>query len=352
MTIPAGANNISFQNTIEAEFGPNPARSLGSYRVSDTIHKLTNLPLDTGIPQSGAIRFSDFRGKSLNVVVNLWQTGGPYGNATQYHINAKTNKWNNNQVIVVGRFRNKKESGSKIIIHIDKNFRSQSNTVRRDNPNRCAVRTGGWTGIVGNLRIDVANNGRLTGAGGRGGNGGRGYQLEGGQPGGSGSSALGVEYPSTVNINGGLLRAGYGGGGGGGSGRERDKGKDRKGSGGGGGGGAGLPFGDGGSVTQSPGPGEENNYQPAIAGSESNATIAGAGGGGAINDGEAYGGAGGNGGQNGENADNGQNGGQQGVNRGLGGGNGSAIRATSGSISVTVNNSGTYIGGRSNGGIS
>ena len=78
MTIPGSQTNMSFQNTIEAEFGPNPARSLGTYRVSDTIHKLSNLPLDSGIPQSGQIAFSHFRGKSLNVVVNLWQSGGAY----------------------------------------------------------------------------------------------------------------------------------------------------------------------------------------------------------------------------------------------------------------------------------
>ena len=205
MTIPGSQTNMSFKNTIESEFGPNPSRSLGSYRISQTIHKLTNLPLDSGIPQTGQIKFSDFRGKSLNIVVNMWQSGGAYGGGTEYHINAKSNKWNNNLVNVVGGFRGKKESGSKIIIHIDKNFRSQQGQERRGNPNRCAVRTGGWSGIVGNITIDVANTGRLYGAGGRGGNGGRGYQFEGGQPGGSGSSALGVEYPAVVNINGCLL---------------------------------------------------------------------------------------------------------------------------------------------------
>ncbi len=341
MTIPGSQTNMSFKNTIETEFGANPARSLGTYRISQTVHKLSNRPLDTGIPQTGQIAFSHFRGKSLNVVVNLWSVGG-----TQYHINAKTNKWNNNSVTVIGNFRGKKESGSKIIIHIDNQFRSQQGQERRGNPDRCAVRTGSWSGIVGNLTIDIANTGSLYGSGGRGGNGGRGYQFEGGQPGGSGSSALGVEHPAQVNINGGLLRAGYGGGGGGGYGRQRDKRKDRKASGGGGGGGAGAPFGAGGGVSQSPGPG--GSYVPALGGSSSNATTSGDGGRGAVNDNQAYGGAGGEGGQNGNPADGG---GSASAGGGAGGGNGSAIRATNGGINISVANSGTYIGGRSNGAI-
>ena len=325
---------MSFRDTIEAEFGANPARSLGTYRISQTVNKLTNLPLDSGIPQSGEIRFSHFRGKSLNVVVNLYSGG------REDHINAKTNKWNNNSVTVIGNFRGKKESGSKIIIHIDKEFRSQTGQERRGNGDRCAVRTGSWSAIAGSLTIDVANNGRLTGAGGRGGNGGRGYQFEGGQPGGHGSSALGVEHPAVVNINGGLLRAGYGGGGGGGYGRQRDKRKDRKASGGGGGGGAGLPFGAGGTTSQSPGPG--GSYTPATGGTQSNAVTAGDGGRGANNDNQAYGESGGEGGQNGNPAD---------ATSVPGGGNGNAIRRSNGGISVQVNNSGTYIGGLGNGAI-
>ena len=110
---------MSFRDTIENEFGATPNRSLGEYRISQTVNKLTNLPLDSGVPQSGQIAFSHFRGKSLNVVVNLWSGG------TEYHINAKTNKWNNNAVVVVGNFRGKKESGSKIIIHIDKQCKNK-----------------------------------------------------------------------------------------------------------------------------------------------------------------------------------------------------------------------------------
>ena len=332
MTIPASKTNISFQNTIEAEFGQNPQRSLGSYRISQNVGGLTGLALDTGVPQSGTIRFSTFRGKSLNVVVNL-HSGG-----TEYHVNAKNDKWKNNLVTVVGGFRGKKENGSRIIININKQFRSQNNQNRRDNPNRCAVRTGSW-GSIASMTIDVTGDGKLYGAGGRGGNGGRGYQFEGGQPGGRGSSGLGVEKNATVNVfNNAQIRAGFGGGGGGGYGRQQDKGKDRKASGGGGGGGAGLPFGEGGSVTQSPGPG--GDYTNATGGTDSFALTAGDGGRGADNDSQTGGGAGGEGGQNGEFANSGGN---SSAGGGAGGGNGAAIRR-SGGVSGVLNISGQVIG--------
>lgn len=66
MTTPSGT--IKFTD-IEAEFGQNSTRKLGSYRISQSIGGRT-WPLDEGIPQSGTIRFSDFRNKTLNVVVD------------------------------------------------------------------------------------------------------------------------------------------------------------------------------------------------------------------------------------------------------------------------------------------
>ena len=59
MTIKNSGTSLSFSE-IESEFGTNPTRSLGPYRVSQSFGALTNQPLDTGIPQSGAISFSDF----------------------------------------------------------------------------------------------------------------------------------------------------------------------------------------------------------------------------------------------------------------------------------------------------
>ena len=68
---------LSFENDIEAEFGQNSGRSLGRYRTSHpdfrnkNLGELSNLPLDTGMPTSGEIKFSDFYQKRLNVVVDM-----------------------------------------------------------------------------------------------------------------------------------------------------------------------------------------------------------------------------------------------------------------------------------------
>ena len=86
MTIKSSASPnppLSFTE-IETEFGDNPARSLGQYRrdapsneyknASPTGSSLSNLPLDTGIPTGAteAIKFSDFYGKKLNLVIDYY----------------------------------------------------------------------------------------------------------------------------------------------------------------------------------------------------------------------------------------------------------------------------------------
>ena len=284
-----GSGSISFSQ-IENEFGANGERSLGDYRITQSVGELSNLPLDTGIPTSGTIKFSDFYNKKLNVVVDM-HSGG-----TEFRKSAKTDKWNNNQVTVIGGFRSKRESGSRIIIHINKKFGSDKNSV-----NNVAVKTGSWS--ASSVQVDIGGEGEVLGAGGDGGRGGE--CLNGGQAGFSGTSGLGIEHNGiTVNVlSGGIIRAGFGGGGGGGGGRQTDKGSDRRASGGGGGGGAGFPAGNGG------------------------AQVGGCAGGG-------------EGGQFGENADNG---GSSQAGGGAGGGNGAAIRRNSG-FSVTINNSGTIQG--------
>ena len=70
MTIKNSGTSLSFSE-IESEFGTNPTRSLGSYRVSQNFGALTNQPLDAGIPSSGEISFNDFYSKQLNVIVDL-----------------------------------------------------------------------------------------------------------------------------------------------------------------------------------------------------------------------------------------------------------------------------------------
>ena len=66
MTITSSGSPLSFSE-IETEFGAQSPRSLGSYRHSQTVNGLTFNGIDTGIPTSGTIKFSDFYGKSLNL---------------------------------------------------------------------------------------------------------------------------------------------------------------------------------------------------------------------------------------------------------------------------------------------
>ena len=80
MAIKNSGTSLSFQE-IEDEFGQNPGRSLGRYKSSHpdfgnkNLGDLTDLPLDTGIPATGEIKFSDFYSKRLNVVVDLHSSG-------------------------------------------------------------------------------------------------------------------------------------------------------------------------------------------------------------------------------------------------------------------------------------
>ena len=320
MTIKSSGSSLAFSE-IEAEFGANGSRSLGAYRISQSVGELS-LPLDSSIPTSGQIKFSDFYSKSLNVVVDM-RSG-----STEFRKSARSDKWNNNQVTVVGGFRSKKESGSKIIIHINKKFGSDKSQVEN-----CAVKTGSWS--AASVQVDVGGEGEVLGAGGDGGQGG--VCLSGGNPGQTGTSGLGVEHNGlTVNVlSGGIIRAGFGGGGGGG--RQSDKGSDRRASGGGGGGGAGFPAGEG--AADVGGCGGANGS----GGTDANETTAGDGGNGHTNAGEAGGGGGGEGGSFGEAANNGGN---SQAGGGSGGGDGAAIRRTSG-FSVTINNSGTVQGNTS-----
>jgi hypothetical protein len=322
-----GSGQISFSQ-IENEFGQNGERSLGDYRTSQSVGELSNLPLDSGIPTSGQIKFSDFYSKRLNIVVDM-HSGGD-----EFRKSAKNDKWNNNNLTVIGGFRSKKEDGSKIIVHVNKKFGSDKSSV-----NNCAVRTGSWNSSS-SIQVDIGGEGQILGAGGDGGQGG--VCLGGGQPGGTGTSGLGIDHNGvTVNVlSGGIIRAGFGGGGGGGGGRQTDKGSDRRASGGGGGGGAGFPAGNGGQ----PGNGCANGSS----GSSGNETTAGDGGGGGNNGNQAYGAGGGEGGQFGEAANGG---GSSQAGGGSGGGDGAAIRRNSG-FSVTINNSGTIQGDQNATGVS
>jgi len=334
--------SISFAD-IETEFGQNSKRSLGSYRISDGRIRdgggdsiFDDLPLDTGIPQSGTISLGDFYSKKLNVFVDCYSDS----NNTEYRINAR-NRYNNDtnstKVKVIGGFRNKPTStkGTKVIIHVNKEFGSAKNNARY-----VALRTGSWDDGT-TLILDVGSSGAIYGAGG---NGGKGRVCEGGSKGKDGTSALGIEYSgATINVySGGKIQAGYAGGGGGGGGyNDPDKRKiDHASSGGGGGGGAGLPAGDG-------GPRGDGAFGSGSNGGEGSAGSknAGGGGGGGGSGGGSSAGTGGTGGSPGQSAGGGGNGsGNKCSSGGTGAGSdGAAIRKTQG-ISFTINNSGTVNG--------
>ena len=228
---------------IITEFGTPNNGGLGEFRVSEDVGELNDLPLDTGVPQTGQIKFSDFYSKRLNQVVDLYSIG----NNTSRQ-NAK-DRWNNGNVHIVGSSKTGKTQppdtqDDRVIIHVNNTIRSAKGTQTH-----CALRTGTWdSGTI--LEIEIGTSGKLYGSGGDGGSGGSANNGRGGD-GQTGSSALGIQYACTVN-NLGVIQSGYGGGGGGG-GREQQTNTGKKSppqnngaSGGGGGGGAGLPAGNGG----------------------------------------------------------------------------------------------------------
>ena len=327
MALPGSGQITAGQ--ISDEFGRNASgnrMSLGAYRLTQNVGSLSFNGIDSGVPNSGTIRFSDFYGKRLNVVVDC-HSGG-----REDRKSAKGDKWNNNAVTVIGGFRSKKESGSKIIINVNKKFCSD-----KSNQINCALKTGSWDSTA-TVQVDVGSSGQVLGAGGDGGKGADGINNNG-NSGGNGTSALGIEHNNVVvNIaSGGILRAGFGGGGGGGGHRQVDKRRDRRAGGGGGGGGAGCPAGNGGQGGDTGGGFGSGAGQPGGAGTE---TTGGGGGGGGNNAGQAGGASGGSGGQASGNAGSGGN---RNTSGGSGGGNGAAIRRTSG-FSVTINNSGSIQG--------
>ena len=365
MGLPTGESPISFSQ-IRTEFGDgtNTATSpvrLGQYRTTDPSFTnespgdFSNLPLDTGIPTSGAINVDSFHGKKLNVIVDYYSGSDenrPDDARTKYQAaSASGNR------VVVGGYKDRvidDSSGSKVIIHVNKTIGSATGNV-----NNCAVRTGSFESGT-DLTVDVGSSGKIFGAGGDGGDGSS-VQTEGdagpGENGSDGSSALGVSHSGTVvNVaSGGIISKGYGGGGGGGAswGQQENSGKPKyhhQGS--GGGGGAGRPAGEGGARTT----GDVHNANP---GADGSLTSAGSGGA-APSDhthgnegGFAGGGKGGDGGdaeQSAENGNQGEFGGgewEEGPVReggGTAGGDGAAIRRTSG-ITVTIGtNNGTITG--------
>ena len=383
MTIKNSGSQLSFSE-IEAEFGqPDNGRSLGRYRSSDSefknknIGQLSNLPLDTGIPASGEIKFSQFYGKKLNMVVDYYDDNGSSGGEASNVLNrqddgantlAATWRYNNlsNRVKVVGGYRDRPtgsvsgynlsssgwQGGKKIFIHVNKQIGSAKAGSDSDR-NKVALRTGNWPSGT-SLQIDIGSSGRIQGAGGNG----RQGATNSGTPSQAftGTSGLGIEYPAQIN-NSGTIRCGYGGGGGGaGSWSDPNKNpRDFGRSGGGGGGGAGIPAGDGGPQNTggygsagAGGPSDQNGKGKA--GDDASFDAGGNGGGGGVH-GEGGGGAG-NGGAGGDQNDAAASGTAGSPNRGGGGSpgsNGHGIIFSS--SSVQSNSSGNKTLSGSDGGV-
>ena len=255
---PGGPNPPLSFTAIEDEFGSTSTRSLGSYRSSDSnflnkdIGSLSNLPLDNHIPTDGEIKFSDFLGKKLNMVVDYYsggteikQTVGALPMSAVWRYAYQPTK-----VKVVGGFRtrpdlNTWQDGKRVIVNVNKTIGGNKDGDAHD----VALRTGVWPGGT-ELQVEIGANGKILGAGGDGGNPSTYIHSPPtpGFPGGNGTSALGVEYPAVINNNG-VLRCGFGGGGGGSGGAidPNSSPTDYGRTGSGGGGGAGLPAGVGGS---------------------------------------------------------------------------------------------------------
>ena len=368
MTIKNSGSELAFSE-IEAEFGqPDNGRSLGRYRSSDSefknknIGQLSNLPLDTGIPASGEIKFSQFYGKKLNMVIDYYDDNGTSGGEASNVLNRQDNgantlaatwRYNNqsNRVKVVGGYRDRPtgsvsgynlsssgwQGGKKIFIHVNKQIGSAKAGSNSDR-NKVALRTGNWPSGT-TLQIDIGSSGRIQGAGGNG----RQGATNSGTPSQAftGTSGLGIEYPAQIN-NSGIIRCGYGGGGGGaGSWSDPNKNpRDFGRSGGGGGGGAGIPAGDGG--PQNTGGygtvgGNSPSSQRGQPGSDASFDAGGNGGsGGAHGEGGGQAGSGGNGGDRGDAAGSGTAGSP---NRGGGGSPGSNGHGIIFSSSSVQNNS-------------
>ena len=309
---------LRFKDDIEAEFGAQSPRSLGSYRHSQTVGGLTFDGIDGGIPSgpNDTIKFSDFYGKSLNIVVDC------FSGSDEFRISAKNNKWNNNEIVIINPSTvSKKESGTKIIIRVNKKFGSDKSGI-----NNCALKTGSWNNPAV-VVVDLGSNAKILGAGGDGGRGADGTTNPG-QDGGDGSSGLGIEHQGTI-VNyrsGSVIRAGFAGGGGGGGGRETSK-NDRRAGGGGGGGGAGFPFGLGGAGGTPLGGVDRGGSSIGGDGGNGTETTGGNGGSGGDNEDQAGGQTGGVGGDNEQSPGNGPDGDNDG---GDGGTNGAAIRKSSG----------------------
>ena len=323
MTLQA-SGAISFGNIVN-EFGQPPGKNLGAYRVSQNIGTLTNLPLDTGVPQSGQIKFSNFYSKRANIVVDYTAIPDLTDRSSAVQLNARAAYDSFNvPIVVVGGFRTRPSSPDNTKVFINYNTRIGSSKNGRE---YTAIRTGNW-GSDTIVQMELGSSSQIYGSGGDGG-----AARAGG--GSRGTSAIGIDYPTTV-INRGYIQSGGGGGGAGGQTNFNSRGgprisrrrRNNINSGSGGSGGAGYPSGTGGA-----GSGGLNQGCSGTAGNPGSLTTGGAANGTCID-----GGKGGNGNQSG---DSGANGGGSGGTAGYAiiiynDGTGTTITNVGGSINGTI----------------
>ena len=288
MTIKSSGSSLSFTE-ISNEFGTPPNKNLGAYRVDANIGSLSELALDSGIPQSGAISFSNFYGKKLNIVVRC--TGGNRATA------------NYSDGVVVGGFKNRPsrnsggwQGGKKIFINVTGTYSSNGASE-----SEFAFKTGNssvWPSGT-DMVIDVSSNGRIVGRGGNGGD-------ASGGDGGNGSNGLRYLSGAVIN-NGGYISGGGGGGGGGADAEQNDLGDRNDAEGGGGGGGNGIPAGSGGNGNDGGGSGGVTDGGSGRNGEDDAEAEGGNGGGGGDNGGDGEDASGGRNKQE-ENGDGGEGG--------------------------------------------
>ena len=295
---------------------------------------------------NGSVKFSDFYGGRLTIVVNYFgaaveiKPGDAYQRFTFPNLRAVVG---NNDVGAFKQFNGNNSAGKRVVILVNEDIGSDKVAN-----NSCALRTGtGWnTDTV--MQVLVGPDGEILGAGGDCGKGGEGDSTGStpGFPGKDGTSGLGIQFEgiggTKVTIQSGGRIAGGGGGGGGGGGarvtRSESGNNPKRGIGGAsGGGGAGLPSGSIETGLLSPG----NPGTKTTGGSGGSETLS------AGSNFGARGGAGGNGGNPGDAGVTGEDGTGYGstVNDdleqgGLGGGSGAAIRRISGMNNIIIENLG------------
>ena len=324
MTTPSGTISAS---DIITEFGnsnSNGGMSLGAYRqhklangnlsnYPQTVNGISFSALDTSVPVSGQIKYSDLRNKKLNFVVDYQSFSQDRQNSIS-HIDMQV-RWQQGNSATVGNFKDAPtdsgswNGGKKVFIHVNQTFGS----ITDNNRNVVALRTGSQWPNNTEMEIQVGSNGRIFGAGGRGGHGSNGSGNGGAAE--NGNSALGIQIAGasagtgntcTVRVkSGGIIQCGFEGGGGGG-GFYDDPNKSSQDpviSGGGGGGGAGRPIGVGGNA------GTGSQHGPnGDAGTNATNTVRGLGGSGKNgSQGSSRSGDGGNGAQSGSDSENGDN---------------------------------------------